>query len=429
MCTESECVFCILDERIGRGRLKVGTLEHRILMTLHISPGENLVSALTPELISSVAAVAEGLTEDIVSLTTEITEVAAPTNDESVRAQLVHRRFAELGYENVTTDDLSDVVGKLSGLRADRPALLLAAHTDTVFPHGVPIKVTRKGDSLFAPGVGDNSVSVATVAMLATALNQLGIVTATDIYVTGNVGEEGLGDLRGMCAVVDQLPNLGAVIAVEGHSLGRITYRAVGSKRLRVTITGPGGHSWGDAGRPSAVHSLARLVAKLDDIPLSSEPKTSLNVGLFEGGLSVNTIAPEATIVIDMRSTSAEALQQLVAQVETTIKTARRKDISVEVEVVGDRPAGEMPIDSGIVPIGVQVLKHLEIDAICDASSTDANIPISRGIPSMCIGLTTGGNAHRVDEFIRLPPLSKGFTQLILTVLAVSDALADGTLV
>ena len=386
------------------------------------------MSALTPELISSVADVAEGLAEDIISLTTEITEVAAPTNDESARAKLVHRRFAELGYQDVNTDDLSDVVGRLPGTHSDRPALLLAAHTDTVFPHGAPITVRRTPNSLLAPGVGDNSVSVATVALLATALKQLGIAPATDIYITGNVGEEGLGDLRGMRAVVDGLPNLGAVIAVEGHSLGRITYRAVGSKRLRVTLTGPGGHSWGDAGRPSAIHAMSRLVAKLDEIPLASEPKTSLNVGLFDGGISVNTIAPEASIVIDMRSTSAESLQQLVARVETTIKTARSKDIAMQVEVVGDRPAGEMPLDSGIVAIGVRVLKELDIDAVCDASSTDANIPISRGIPAMCIGLTTGGNAHRVDEFIRLPPLGKGFTQLILTALAVSDALADGTL-
>ena len=386
------------------------------------------MSAPTPEWISAVADVAEGLAEDIIRLTTEITEVAAPTNDESERAALVHRRFHELGYLDVATDQLSDVVGRLPGKRSDRRAVLLAAHTDTVFPRGAPIRVTRKNDILAAPGVGDNSVSVATVALLATALDRLGIVPATDIYVTGNVGEEGLGDLRGMRAVVDSLPNLGAAIAVEGHSLGRITYRAVGSKRFRVTVTGPGGHSWGDAGRPSAIHALSKLVAKLDEIPLTSEPKTSLNVGLFEGGISVNTIAPVATAVIDMRSTSADALERLVARVDSTIKSVRSKEILVQVDVVGDRPAGEVPIERGIVPIGVRVLKSLGIDAICDASSTDANIPISRGIPAMCIGLTTGANAHRVDEFIRLEPLGRGFTQLILTTLAVCDAVADGTL-
>ncbi|HWV34991.1 MAG TPA: M20/M25/M40 family metallo-hydrolase [Thermomicrobiales bacterium] len=384
--------------------------------------------AQSPELVSSVAGVAESLIADIIALTTELTEVPAPTNDEAERAAVVHRVLVESRYQDVTTDPLANVVGRLPGRMTGGASVLLAAHIDTVFPRDVPIKVTRRGDVLAAPGVGDNTVSVATVAMLATALDRLGIVPATDIHVTGNVGEEGLGDLRGMRAVVDSLPNLGAAIAVEGHSLGRITNRAVGSTRFRVTVTGPGGHSWGDAGRASAIHELARIVSRLSEIPLGTDPKTSLNVGLFEGGISVNTIAPEATAVIDMRSISAEALARLVDQVEKTIRSASSKEISVRIDVVGDRPAGEMPLDRGIVPIGISVLKQLGIDAVCDASSTDANIPISRGIPSMCIGLTTGGNAHRVDEFIRLEPLARGFTQLILTTLAVSDALAAGTL-
>lgn len=384
--------------------------------------------AHSPELVSSVASAAESLIADIIALTTELTEVPAPTNDEAKRAAVVQRVLAESLYQDVTTDHLANVVGRLPGRVTGGPSVLLAAHIDTVFPRDVPIKVTRRGDVLAAPGVGDNTVSVATVAMLATALDRLGIVPATDIHVTGNVGEEGLGDLRGMRAVVDSLPQLGAAIAVEGHSLGRITNRAVGSKRFRVTVTGPGGHSWGDAGRASAIHALARIVSRLSEIPLGTDPKTSLNVGLFEGGISVNTIAPEATAVIDMRSISAEALARLVDQVEKTIRSAANKEIAVRIDVVGDRPAGGMPLDRGIVPIGISVLKQLGIDAVCDASSTDANIPISRGIPSMCIGLTTGGNAHRVDEFIRLEPLTKGFTQLILTTLAVSDALAAGTL-
>ncbi|MGB3330292.1 MAG: peptidase dimerization domain-containing protein, partial [Thermomicrobiales bacterium] len=256
----------------------------------------------------------------------------------------------------------------------------------------------------------------------------LGVQPAVDILVTGNVGEEGLGDLRGMRAVVDAIPNLGAAIAVEGHSLGRITRKAVGSRRLRVTATGPGGHSWGDAGRPSAIHALAKVIARLDEIPLTSEPKTSLNVGLIEGGISVNTIAPAATAVIDMRSTDAGALAKLVNRVEQIIKAGSTHAVPLAIEVVGDRPAGEVPQDRGIVPIGISVREDLGIEAIVDASSTDANVPISRGIPSICIGLTTGGNVHREDEFIRIPPLATGFAQLVLVTLAVSEALADGEL-
>ncbi len=232
-----------------------------------------------------------------------------------------------------------------------------------------------------------------------------------------------------MRAVVDSLPHLGGAIAVEGHSLGRITNRAVGSRRLRVTVTGPGGHSWGDAGRPSAIHAIAGLVTRLDGIELSRDPKTTLNVGLVSGGISVNTIAPEASIVIDMRSTCAESLARLIARVEQEIAQTGSEQISVKTETVGDRPAGELPQDRGLVPIGIAVLRSLGIEATCDASSTDANIPISRGIPAICIGLTSGGNVHRVDEFIRLRPLATGFAQLVLNTIIASDSIANDSLV
>jgi tripeptide aminopeptidase len=389
------------------------------------------LSAPSTPLADRVAAareVASASVEEIIALTTAITEVPAPTNDESERAAFVAESFRTRGYQDVTIDHLSDVLGVLPGRDRSAPPLLLAAHIDTVFPRGVRIAVERRGDTLHAPGVGDNSLSVAAVAQVAKAFEALGVQPAVDVYVTGNVGEEGLGDLRGMRAVVDAIPNLGAAIAVEGHSLGRITRKAVGSRRLRVTATGPGGHSWGDAGRPSAIHALAKVIARLDEIPLTSDPKTSFNVGLFEGGISVNTIAPTATAVIDMRSTDPEALAKLVNRVEQIIKAGSTREVPIAIEVVGDRPAGEVPQDRGIVPLGIGVLKELGIDAVVDASSTDANVPISRGIPAMCIGLTNGGNVHREDEFIRIPPLATGFAQLMLVTLAAAEALAAGEL-
>ncbi len=385
------------------------------------------MSSIPSELVARVTAVAAGFVEPIAELTAAVAAVPAPTNDEAERAAFVAETLRRLGHADVTLDHLSNVVGRIPGT-SNGPALLLAGHTDTVFPRDTPLKVTRNGDILAAPGIGDNSLSVAAVAMVKGALRQLEFDAPVDIYVTGNVGEEGLGDLRGMRAVMDALPQVGAAIAVEGHSLGRITNRAVGSRRLRVTLTGPGGHSWGDAGRPSAIHEMARLVTRLDSIPLTREPKTSLNVGLFEAGISVNTIAPEATVVIDMRSVSASALAHLVAQAEDAIADTRTSDIDVKVEVVGDRPAGALPADEGMVPIGVDVLAALGMDAICDASSTDANIPISRGIPSMCIGLTNGGNVHRVDEYIRIRPIAVGFAQLLLDVIVATEALAAGKL-
>ncbi|MBA2247504.1 MAG: M20/M25/M40 family metallo-hydrolase [Chloroflexia bacterium] len=377
---------------------------------------------LTSTLVAQVSAVAGQLIEPIADLTTVIASVPAPTNDEAARALVVGDSLTRLGHADVRIDELSDVIARLPGKDSSK-ALLLAAHIDTVFPIDTEINVTRSGDVLSAPGIGDNSLSVAAVAMVGTALEQLGWELPVDVYVTGNVGEEGLGDLRGMRAVIGQLPMVGGVIAVEGHSLGRITHKAVGSRRLRVSVTGPGGHSWGDAGRPSAIHALARLVSRLDEIELAKEPKTTLNVGLFQGGISVNTIAPDAAVVIDMRSTSGASLDRLVDRVEHEIALVETADLSVTTEVVGNRPAGEVSRTEGMVPIGIEVLRALGIDATCDASSTDANIPISLGIPAMCIGLTTGGNVHRVDEFVRLRPLATGFAQLILNTIVAADAI------
>jgi acetylornithine deacetylase/succinyl-diaminopimelate desuccinylase-like protein len=382
----------------------------------------------SPEIqqLSRVRAIASSFVEPIVELTSEIAAVPAPTNDEGERAAFVFQKLQQLGYDDVRIDDLHNVTGRVRG-KDSSTCLLLAGHLDTVFPRDVPLTVRREGDVLAGPGIGDNSVSVAAVALVAQALDRLGIVPAVDLVVTGNVGEEGLGDLRGMRAVVDSLPEIGGAIAVEGHSLGRITHRAVGSRRLRVTVTGPGGHSWGAAGLPSAIHHLARLVAHLDDIPLSANPKTSFNAGIFQGGISVNTIAPEAVAVLDMRSTSADALRELVGHVEDVLAMPAPPGITVTVDVVGDRPAGELPADAGLVPIATEVLKELGFEVALDASSTDANIPISRGIPSICIGLTTGGNVHRVDEYIHISPLAQGFAQLLLTTIRSAEAIAAGT--
>lgn len=381
------------------------------------------MSRSTQPSVSDVMKLAESYLEPIVELTTRLTEVPAPTNDEGARAIALRKEMEALGYEDVQIDDLHDVTARIKGEDSSK-CLLLAAHIDTVFPRGTNLTVRRDGDTLHAPAIGDNTVAVAGTIMLRKAFADLGVTPAIDIVIAGNVGEEGLGDLRGMRAVVDSLPDIAGAIAVEGHLLGRLTHRAVGSRRLKVTVTGPGGHSWGKAGEPSAIHHLARIIARLDDIPLQDDPKTSFNAGLFNGGISVNTIAPEATAVLDMRSTSAEALAELVTEVEQVIGMPAPEGISVDVEVVGDRPAGELPRNEGLAPVADQVLRELGFEVHYDASSTDANVPISRGIPAVCIGLTTGAYAHREDEFIRISPLVKGFTQLVLMTLRSAELLA-----
>lgn len=374
-----------------------------------------------------LGAVAVGMKEPIAELTSRLTEVPAPTGDEGDRAAVLAGVLRDAGFDDVRVDELHDVTGRIRGRRSDR-SVLLAAHIDTVFPRDIDISVRREGDRLHAPGVGDNTLSVAAVVLLKDVFERLGVVPDTDILITGNVGEEGLGDLRGMRAVMDANADIGAAIAVEGHALGRITHKGVGSRRLEVRVTGPGGHSWGDFGRPSAIHAASKLVAALDGIDLPTEPKTSLNVGTFAGGISVNTIAPEATLVIDMRSLDQGALQKLVEEVEATIRAIATNEISVNIAVVGDRPAGSLPEGQGIVPIARKALALLNIDPVLDASSTDANIPISRGIPAICIGVASGGNAHRENEYIDLDLVPPGVTQLAMVTLETARRLAEGSL-
>ncbi len=382
------------------------------------------MSSEISSLLNRALEISDAYLEPIVELTTTLTQIPAPSNDEIDRAKALQEIFTEKGYSDVQMDEIFNVTARIPGKDRSR-ALLVAAHTDTVFPREVDLTVTREDDTLHGPGVGDNTVAVATVSMLKQVFKELGETPAIDIVVTGNVGEEGLGDLRGMKAVCASLPDMVGAIAVEGHALASVTYEAVGSRRYRVTVTGPGGHSWGQAGTPSAIHHLARMITAMDDLPLLEEPKTSFNAGIVQGGISVNTIAPEAVAVLDMRSTSADALEDLVDEVDKILDMERPEGIEVDVEVVGDRPAGSQPADSELVQLANQVLNELGITNIRhQPGSTDANVPIALGIPAMCIGVTTGGYAHRDDEFINISPIPKGLAHVVTTVLKSAEALA-----
>lgn len=381
------------------------------------------LSASSSSILHQSLAIADSYLEPIVDLTAKLTAIPAPSNDEFDRANALELVYREMGYDDVRVDEIGNVTARIPG-RDRSKTLLVAAHIDTVFPRETDLTVRREGDTLHAPGVGDNTVAVAAVALLKRAYDQLGAVPACDIVITGNVGEEGLGDLRGMKAVVAGLTDIVGAIAVEGQSLGTVVHEAVGSKRYLVTVTGPGGHSWGAAGTPSAVHYLAKLVARMDDIELSSDPKTSFNAGTFHGGISVNTISPEASALLDMRSVSSKSLQSLVEQVDGILADEPPAGIRVDVKTVGDRPAGSQPADSILVQIADQVLTDLGIESRHRASSTDANVPIALGIPSMCIGLTNGDNVHREDEYINLQPIPTGFAHLLAVILQATEALA-----
>jgi len=377
------------------------------------------------ERVAAVRAAAERALPRVLDLTERVAAVPGPTGDEGERSTLVAGLFAEAGLA-VEVDELGDVVATLPGRDRARPPVLLAAHLDTVFAAGTPLPIRRAGNRLQGPGVGDNSLGVAAILALPAILAAAGETPLGDVLLVANVGEEGLGNLRGMRAVMDDRPEVGAVVAVEGHNLGRVTHVAVGSRRLRLTARGPGGHSWGDFGRPSAIHALARLIAELDALPLPRTPKTSLNVGMVEGGVSVNSIAPTASCLVDLRSVDAGSLARLAERVERAVAAANRGGVAVGSELLGERPAGVVPLDAPIVRLAAGVLAALGLEAVFDASSTDANVPIGRGVPAVCVGLTHGGNVHREDEFFEAGPLPDGLAQLALLALALAELRTDG---
>jgi tripeptide aminopeptidase len=369
--------------------------------------------------------VAEQCAPSAIDRAIEIAMVAAPTNDEADRSTFVRKLFGQVGCNDIVVDELGDVVARIPGKDGSK-ALLLAAHLDTVFPRSTPIDIVRANGRISGPGIGDNSLGVASAMTIPEIFSQIEEQPAVDILLTGNVGEEGLGNLRGMRAVMDAHPEIGAVIAVEGHNLGRVTHVAVGSRRLRVKITGPGGHSWGDFGNASAITGAAEIIHELAKIPLPVSPKTTLNIGTIRGGISINTIAREAVFDVDMRSIEEFALRRLAERSERAIRSPRA-NLTVALDVIGERPAGFVSPESQIVRRAVTILELLGITPAGDASSTDANIPISRGIPAICIGLTTGGNVHREDEYIDTEPVVIGLTQLAELALAVAEDVAAGT--
>jgi tripeptide aminopeptidase len=385
----------------------------------------------SPERIEAVRAAAEAVTPDVLELTALISAVPSPTGEETAKSLLVERLFATAGLAT-ERDAIGDVVGVIPGRQSSRTGtskLVVAAHIDTVFPIGTPLEIKRTSGRLTGPGVGDNSVAVAAAIKLADLLRIAGEVPAVDLLLTGNVGEEGLGNLRGIREVLTSRSDIGAVVALEGHNLGRVTHVAVGSRRFRISVKGPGGHSWGDFGRPNAIHGLSKLIAELDAIPLPRSPKTTLNVGMISGGVSVNTIAPEASCLLDLRSIDESALRRLSDRVTRLVDRSNRGDaVDYTAESIGERPAGVVAVDSPIVQIAANTLAALGLEPSFDASSTDANVPIAAGIPAVCVGLTTGGNVHRTDEYIDLDPVPMGITQLALLTLAIAESLSERAL-
>jgi tripeptide aminopeptidase len=372
--------------------------------------------------VERLRAVAQTHIEAIASLTWRICEVPAPTGQEFERARFVATLWQERGY-TPEIDIVGNVYARRAGKAKDAPFLMLMAHTDTVFPASTPIVIKREGDTLHGPGISDNSVSVATMLHTFDLLDELKIETATDVIAVANVGEEGLGNLLGARTAVERYrSDLGAVIVIDG-GLGHITYGAVGSKRWRITVRGPGGHSYGSFGTPSAIHGLGRIIAALADMQVPQSPKTTFNIGMVEGGTSVNTIAAEASALLDLRSTDVESLNRLAREARKIIEQRAGAGLSAEITVLGERPAGERSLSDPLIQLAGKTLQWLGMEPRYGSSSTDANIPISLNIPAVCIGVTHGENAHTLQEFFHVSPLGTGLAQVGRVSIEASEML------
>ena len=378
--------------------------------------------SLTPSELDHLRSLAAAHANVVVELTQRICAVPAPTGLEEQRGVLVASLLRERGY-TPEIDEVGNVYAR-RGQKAERPVLMILAHLDTVFPLSTPLNVVREGNILRGPGIGDNSLSVAAMLGVLDVLDQMGRETELDLVAVANVGEEGLGNLRGARAAVERYrDNLAAVIAIDGN-LGHITHGAVGSQRWRITVKGPGGHSFGAFGRPSAIHGLARIVAAIADLPVPQDPKTTYNVGNIEGGTSVNTIAAQASALLDMRSTDVTALKQLAEQVREIVKQRAGAGLQTEIEVLGERPAGRLSRSNPLVQLAAQVLVWLGLEPDYGAASTDANIPISLNMPAICVGVTQVRQMHTLEEWLAIPPIGDGLAQLVRLCLEGSSLFA-----
>lgn len=383
--------------------------------------------ALSTEYLHRLLADAAARTEDVAALAQRICAVAAPTGEERERTEFVAELWRERGY-TPEIDEIGNVYVRRGRQGQGKPVVMLLSHIDTVFPATTPLKIRREGDMVYGPGIGDNSVSVAAVLTVFEMLDAYGWETAVDLLAVANVGEEGLGDLRGARTAVERYrEDLGAVLVVDGN-LGSVVNVAVGSKRWKITVKGPGGHSFGSFGVPSAIHGLGRIIAGLAALQVPKEPKTTFNVGVIEGGTSVNTIAPQASALLDMRSTDVDALDTLMEQARAIVLYRAGAGLQTEIEVLGDRPAGSRHQSDALVQLSMEVLRWVGYQPQCVASSTDANIPISLNIPSVCIGVTKGEKAHTTEECMHVAPLGKGVAQLLRLCMEASELVAAGQL-
>ncbi len=373
----------------------------------------------------------------IVGETITLTEIPAPPFKEEARAKAYMTMLKAAGLSDVEMDAEGNVMGLRRGVgRAGGPVVVLAAHLDTVFPEDVNVKVRREGTRLFAPGIGDDSRSLAVLLGYVRALDAGRVKTARDILFVGNVGEEGPGDLRGTRYLFGKgryKDRIAAYFSMDGTPAAVITGAAVGSRRYRVTFKGPGGHSYSAYGLVNPMAAMGAAVVEMNKLRPPAAPKTTYMTSVVGGGTSVNSIPDAIWLEVDMRSESAAELAKVDVQFQDIVKAAvtqenaqrstRAGAITADLKLIGDRPTGATRADSEILLITKAAVRAAGYTPLTVAGSTDSNIPISLGLPAVTIGSGgLGGRAHAVDEWIDVgqPESSRGMTVGLAAVVAMA---------
>lgn len=360
-----------------------------------------------------------------------ITEIPAPPFKEKVRAEYYLKRFQELGLKDASIDSEGNVIALRKGSGGGRPKLVVSAHLDTVFPEGTDVSVKEKDGAILAPGIGDDSRGLAALLSLLKSINANEIATVGDVMFVGTVGEEELGNLRGVKALFRDHTDIDGFISIDGLGISRVVNQATGSHRFEMIFKGPGGHSFQEFGLPSAIHAMGRAIAKISDLQTPSDPKTTFTVGTVVGGTSVNAIAGEARMAVDMRSNSTEELLKLEARLLDLVKMAVAEEnarwksdkMTVEIKLIGDRPAGIVAMDSPIVQATQRAVSTIARGprVTFAGSSTDSNMAMSLGIPAVTIGGGgEGGNWHSRNEWYKPVDGWLGPQNALLTVLTLA---------
>jgi acetylornithine deacetylase/succinyl-diaminopimelate desuccinylase-like protein len=357
----------------------------------------------------------------------ELAEVPAPPFGEAARSEWLRQRFLALNLHRVHTDELGNVFA-LFYEDEESPVVGMSAHLDTVFPSGTALGAREEGNRLYGPGISDNAAGVVAMLAIIFALKEAELLPATNIVFIGNVGEEGEGNLRGMRHIFGDerwAEAINSLLVIDGAGCDTYVTQALGSRRFEITFRGPGGHSWSDFGTPNPIVLLARALAQFSQAEVPESPRTTFNIGVIQGGTSVNSIPESASARVDLRSAAMEELHKLEGRLREAVKSAAQgvneQKISVEMQTIGDRPAATLPSDARILQVIRAVDAHLRIKSIPRLASTDANIPLSLGKEAITIGSGgDGGGAHTLREWFDCSQRDLGLKRILLALLALT---------